>query len=75
MLWQQNLDNLRAGTLGDAGSSATLLHYWQCQERAHYPFARENVEYFQRLVDKEKEEKTDGIQSTLPEEDRAEAIS
>lgn len=75
MLWQQNLDNLRAGTLGDAGASATLLHYWQCQERAHYPFARENVEYFQRLVDKEKEEKNDGIQSDLPEEDRATAVS
>ena len=45
-LWQRNLENLKAGTLGDPKSSATLLRYWQCQERAHYPHARENVEYF-----------------------------
>ena len=45
-LWQRNLENLKAGTLGDPASPATLLRYWQCQERAHYPHARENVEYF-----------------------------
>ncbi len=45
-LWQRNLENLKAGTLGDPSSPATLLRYWQCQERAHYPHARENVEYF-----------------------------
>ena len=45
-LWQRNLENLKAGTLGDPTNPVTLLRYWQCQERAHYPFARENVEYF-----------------------------
>ena len=45
-LWQRNLENLKAGTLGDPASPVTLLRYWQCQERAHYPYARENVEYF-----------------------------
>lgn len=45
-LWQRNLENLKAGTLGDPTKSSTLLRYWQCQERAHYPHARENVEYF-----------------------------
>ena len=45
-LWQRNLENLKAGTLGDPTSPITLLRYWQCQERAHYPYARENVEYF-----------------------------
>ena len=45
-LWQRNLENLRAGTLGDPTSPVTLLRYWQSQERAHYPYARENVEYF-----------------------------
>ena len=48
-LWQRNLENLKAGTLGDPSSPATLLRYWQCQERAHYPHARENVEYFTDL--------------------------
>ncbi|MBQ7363206.1 MAG: hypothetical protein IJW48_02020 [Clostridia bacterium] len=45
-LWERNLENLKSGTLGDPASPRTLLRYWQCQERAHYPHARENVEYF-----------------------------
>jgi len=49
-LWQRNLDNLRSGTLGDPASPKTLLRYWQCQERAHYPYARENVEYFREIL-------------------------
>ena len=60
-LWQRNLSNLEAGTLGDKESPVTLLRYWQSQERAHYPYARENVEYFKDIVEsmqntKEKEE-------------------
>ena len=45
-MWEKNLKNLQAGTLGDPSDPATLLRYWQNQERAHYPFARENVAYF-----------------------------
>ena len=50
-LWEKNLENLKAGTLGDPRSPVTLLRYWQSQERAHYPFARENVEYFISAVE------------------------
>ena len=50
-LWQRNLENLRAGTLGNPESPSTLLRYWQSQERAHYPYARENVEYFSRALE------------------------
>lgn len=61
-MWEKNLQNLQAGTLGDPASPATLLRYWQNQERVHYPFARENVEYFQALVQQgvEKKEESDG---------------
>ena len=55
MLWQKNLENLRAGTLGDPSSPLTLLRYWRTQEQARYPFARENVEYFEELTQKEEE--------------------
>lgn len=55
-LWERNLENLKAGTLGDATSPITLLRYWQCQERAHYPYARENVEYFKAELDRLAEE-------------------
>ena len=51
--WKRNLENLTAGTLGNPESPTTLLRYWQCQERAHYPYARENVEYFTREVEKQ----------------------
>ncbi len=52
-LWEKNLQNLTSGALGDPAKSVTLLRYWQCQERAHYPYARENVEYFQSAVREE----------------------
>lgn len=55
-LWERNLENLKSGTLGDPASPITLLRYWQCQERAHYPHARENVEYFRIAVEREAEE-------------------
>lgn len=54
-LWERNLENLRSGSLGDAGNPMTLLRYWQNQERAHYPYARENVEYFADVL-KQREE-------------------
>ena len=49
-LWARNLENLKAGTLGSPDSPTTLLRYWQAQERAHYPHARENVEYFSMML-------------------------
>ena len=51
LMWEKNLENLTAGTLGDPTDPATLLRYWQGQERVHYPFARENVEYFAELIE------------------------
>lgn len=50
VLWQMNLQNMQAGVYGDPAQPATLLRYWQMQEKAHYPYARENVEYFMALV-------------------------
>lgn len=50
VLWQMNLQNFQAGVYGDPAQPATLLRYWQMQEKAHYPHARENVEYFTALV-------------------------
>ena len=64
-LWQKNLENLRSGALGDTGSPVTLLRYWQCQERAHYPFARENVEYFTDAVERMKRPDAKGDESDL----------
>lgn len=55
-MWELNLSNLKSGSFGPMDSIETLLRYWQAQERAHYPHARENVEYFETLLrDKQKE--------------------
>lgn len=48
--WERNLLNLESGSLGDPEAPETLLRYWQLQERAHYPFAKENADYFKELL-------------------------
>ena len=53
-LWERNLENLRSGTLGNPENSKTLLRYWQFQQKAHYPNAKENVEYFKKIVENER---------------------
>lgn len=70
VLWQRNLTNLESGTLGDVSSPKTLLLYWQSQERAHYPFARENVEYFEALVKRELGELTDKTSENVNESEQ-----
>ena len=52
-LWEINLNNLERGTLGDKTKPTTLMRYWQLQDKAHFPYARENVEYFQDLINGE----------------------
>ena len=54
-IWEKNLENLKSGTLGDMNNPKTLLRYWQFQQRAHYPNAKENVEYFKRILAREDE--------------------
>ena len=63
-LWEKNLDNLNSGTLGDKNAATTLLRYWQFQARAHYPNAKENVEYFKKIVEKEARAKDDRTGNT-----------
>ena len=51
-LWEINLENLERGTLGDKESPAALMRYWQLQDKAHFPYARENVEYFRNMINR-----------------------
>lgn len=53
-LWRLNLAHLAAGALGDQGNPETMLRYWKTQETAGYPGASENVQYFTKLVEKER---------------------
>lgn len=69
-MWEENLKNLKSGTLGDPTQDATLLRYWQNQERAHYPQARENVEYFTERIKRgeshREQEKEEPKAETIP---------
>ncbi len=51
-LWQENLFNFEKGTYGDTADPNTQLMYWMNQERAHYPYAHENVERLKDIIDK-----------------------
>lgn len=50
LMWEKNLQNLTSGTLGNPADPTTLLRYWLCQERAHYPGAHENVEFMREQI-------------------------
>ena len=54
--WEKNLEHLKNGGFGDPSSAKTLLCYWEAQEEAGYPGARENVKYFEEMARIEKYE-------------------
>ena len=60
-LWEINLTNLQRGTLGNPENPATLLRYWQLQDKAAFPYARENVEYFQNMLSQNKTTESETI--------------
>jgi hypothetical protein len=54
--WNKNLEKLQNGVFGDVDadneiiSYHTMLRYWKAQERAGYPYASENVKYFEEIA-------------------------
>ena len=55
LLWQENRTNFQSGTYGDPALPQTKLIYWLNQERAHYPFARDNVERLRDEIARQQE--------------------
>ena len=49
-MWELNQQNYSNGLFGVVGLPETLLRFWLAQEKAHYPDAHDNVEYFRALV-------------------------
>lgn len=43
-IWQENRQNYQSGAYGDPALPQTQLIFWLNMEKAHYPFARDNVE-------------------------------
>lgn len=54
-LWEQNRQNFQQGAYGDVTLPQTLLIFWQNMERAHYPWARENVERIKEEIARQAE--------------------
>lgn len=50
-LWEINLNNFQQGAYGNPQDPEVLLTYWLNMERAHYPFAHDNVERLKGIVD------------------------
>lgn len=48
--WEKNMEHLKSGGFGPVDEPQTLLQYWKAQERAGYPYASENVKYFEEMV-------------------------
>ncbi len=44
LLWQENRQNFQSGAYGDPAMPETRLIFWQNMEKAHYPWANDNVE-------------------------------
>lgn len=55
VLWQENLKNFQIGTYGNPSLPQTLLIYWQNMEKAHYPWANENVERIKAEIARQNE--------------------
>ena len=49
-LWQENRLNFEKGAYGDPQALETQLIFWLNQQKAHYPFAQENVERVRELI-------------------------
>ncbi len=50
MLWQENRQNYQSGAYGDPKLPQTQLVFWLNMEKAHYPYARDNVERLREQV-------------------------
>ena len=54
-LWEQNRQNFSIGAYGPPELPQTQLIYWQNMEKAHYPYAQENVDRLQMEIERQQE--------------------
>lgn len=54
-LWQENRQNYQAGAYGDPALPQTQLIFWLNMDKAHYPFARDNVERIREEIARQQE--------------------
>ena len=54
-LWQENKQLFQSGAYGNPTLPQSQLIFWQNMERAHYPFARDNVERIKAEIERQNE--------------------
>jgi hypothetical protein len=54
-LWQENRQNFHQGAYGDPALPQTQLIFWQNMEKAHYPWANDNVERIKAEIQRQQE--------------------
>lgn len=52
-LWQENRLNFQQGAYGDPAQPQSQLIFWQNMERAHYPWARDNVDRIRGVIEQQ----------------------
>ena len=55
LLWQENRQNFQQGAYGDPALPQTQLIFWQNMEKAHYPWANDNVERIKAEIQRQQE--------------------
>lgn len=55
LLWQENRLNFQQGAYGDPAMLQTQLIFWQNMEKAHYPWASDNVERIKAEIQRQAE--------------------
>jgi hypothetical protein len=55
LLWQENRQNFHQGAYGDPTLPQTQLIFWQNMEKAHYPWANDNVERIKAEIQRQQE--------------------
>ena len=55
LLWQENRQNFQSGAYGDPSLPQTQLIFWQNMEKAHYPWANDNVERIKAEIARQNE--------------------
>ena len=55
LLWQENRANCQQGAYGDPKLPQTQLIFWQNMEKAHYPWAHDNVERIKEEIARQQE--------------------
>lgn len=49
-IFEKNLDMLKSGLFGNLGEPETLVAYWKAQADAGFPYANENVKYYEEMI-------------------------